>query len=137
MTSVISVMAMTTTKRTKMQRMLRPRLPGASPIRMLRLPELGRRLSQNKTGRGRKSDNREECTDADFRRTILSNQGGYMRRIYFLLLLALLCAPAAFPQGALKESLLVLSKRDHTLAIVDPATLKVVTKMPVGDDPHE
>src|SRR5262249_27386513 len=36
-----------------------------------------------------------------------------------------------------KESLLVLSKRDHTLAIVDPATLKVVAKMPVGDDPHE
>jgi len=28
-------------------------------------------------------------------------------------------------------------KHDHTLAIVDPATLKVVAKMPVGDDPHE
>jgi YVTN family beta-propeller protein len=34
-------------------------------------------------------------------------------------------------------SLLVLSKRDHTLSIVDPATLKVVAKMPVGNDPHE
>jgi YVTN family beta-propeller protein len=32
---------------------------------------------------------------------------------------------------------LVLSKHDHTLAIVDSATLKVVARMPVGDDPHE
>jgi len=34
-------------------------------------------------------------------------------------------------------SLLVLSKRDHTLAVVDVATLKVVGKAPVGNDPHE
>jgi YVTN family beta-propeller protein len=31
----------------------------------------------------------------------------------------------------------VLSKHDHTLAIVDGATLKVMAKAPVGDDPHE
>jgi YVTN family beta-propeller protein len=36
-----------------------------------------------------------------------------------------------------RESLLVLSKGDNTLAIVDPATLKVVAKAAVGDDPHE
>lgn len=34
-------------------------------------------------------------------------------------------------------ALLVLAKSDHTLAIVDPATLKVVTKIPAGNDPHE
>jgi YVTN family beta-propeller protein len=34
-------------------------------------------------------------------------------------------------------ALLALSKRDHTLAIVDPASLKVVAKAPVGNDPHE
>lgn len=33
--------------------------------------------------------------------------------------------------------LLALSKTDHTLAIVDPATLKVLGKVPVGSDPHE
>lgn len=33
--------------------------------------------------------------------------------------------------------LLVLSKGDHTLAIVDPSNLKVVAKAPVGPDPHE
>lgn len=36
-----------------------------------------------------------------------------------------------------KTALLVLSKQDHTLAIVDPATLQVVARIPVGDDPHE
>jgi DNA-binding beta-propeller fold protein YncE len=35
------------------------------------------------------------------------------------------------------DSLLVLSKGDLTLAIVDPTTLKVVAKMPSGPDPHE
>ncbi|OQP55866.1 hypothetical protein A4H97_19925 [Niastella yeongjuensis] len=33
--------------------------------------------------------------------------------------------------------LLALSKADHTLAIVDPATLKVIGTVPVGEDPHE
>jgi YVTN family beta-propeller protein len=42
------------------------------------------------------------------------------------------------PQSATpKAALLVLSKQDHTLAIVDPATLQVVARIPVGDDPHE
>lgn len=40
-------------------------------------------------------------------------------------------------QQAPRRSLLALSKTDHTLAIVDPATLKIVARIPVGDDPHE
>jgi YVTN family beta-propeller protein len=43
----------------------------------------------------------------------------------------------AIPAAAQTGSLLVLSKRDHTLAIVDPKTLKIRAKVPVGDDPHE
>src|SRR5258707_3424469 len=35
------------------------------------------------------------------------------------------------------RSLLALSKRNHTLAIVDPNTLQVVAHAPVGPDPHE
>jgi YVTN family beta-propeller protein len=35
------------------------------------------------------------------------------------------------------QTLLVLSKQDHTLAMIDPKTLKVIAKAPVGDDPHE
>jgi YVTN family beta-propeller protein len=34
-------------------------------------------------------------------------------------------------------TLLVLSKGDHTLAVVDPSNLKVIAKAPVGEDPHE
>jgi len=56
-----------------------------------------------------------------------------IRAVFSLMALTAVCGVAQAP----KESLLVLSKHDHTLAIVDPATLKVVAKMPVGDDPHE
>jgi YVTN family beta-propeller protein len=35
------------------------------------------------------------------------------------------------------RSLLALSKANHTLAIVDPVTLKVIARIPVGEDPHE
>src|SRR5580692_6939560 len=35
------------------------------------------------------------------------------------------------------DTLLVLSKGDLTLSIVDPATLKVLAHMPSGPDPHE
>ena len=40
-------------------------------------------------------------------------------------------------QSEHRESLLALSKADHTLAIVDPVTLKVTARIPVGNDPHE
>jgi len=40
-------------------------------------------------------------------------------------------------QSASKGSLLALSKANHTLAIVDPVTLNVIARIPVGEDPHE
>ena len=40
-------------------------------------------------------------------------------------------------QSSPENMLLILSKRGHTLAIVDPVSLKVLAKVPVGDDPHE
>jgi DNA-binding beta-propeller fold protein YncE len=43
----------------------------------------------------------------------------------------------ACAQTTPSSALLVLSKQDHTLAIVDPANLHVVARIPVGDDPHE
>ncbi len=39
--------------------------------------------------------------------------------------------------GQSTASLLVLSKHDHTLAVIDPGTLQVRARVPVGDDPHE
>lgn len=47
------------------------------------------------------------------------------------------CAIAGAAVAQENASLLVLSKRDHTLAIVDAKTLKVGAKVPVGNDPHE
>lgn len=40
-------------------------------------------------------------------------------------------------QSSSQRYLLALSKTDHTLAIVNPATLKVIARVPVGSDPHE
>jgi DNA-binding beta-propeller fold protein YncE len=40
-------------------------------------------------------------------------------------------------QSTPKRSLLALSKTDHMLAIIDPATLKILARVPVGSDPHE
>jgi YVTN family beta-propeller protein len=53
-------------------------------------------------------------------------------------LAAVLCAPVvSAAQSTPSRSLLALSKRNHTLAIVDPKTLQVVARAPVGPDPHE
>jgi DNA-binding beta-propeller fold protein YncE len=61
-----------------------------------------------------------------------------MRRFVctFVLLTSLIHASAA-AEPTPKTSLLVLSKQDRTLAIVDPSDLHVVARIPVGDDPHE
>lgn len=52
-------------------------------------------------------------------------------------LLLLLCAALYAAEPTPSPALLVLSKSDLTLSIVDPATLKVVARMPSGPDPHE
>jgi YVTN family beta-propeller protein len=54
-----------------------------------------------------------------------------------LLLAALLAANAPRPVETPADALLVLSKTDHALAIVNPATLQVIARIPVGNDPHE
>ncbi len=41
------------------------------------------------------------------------------------------------PRPTPKVALLVLAKKDRTLSVVDPATLQVVAKVPVGVNPHE
>ena len=40
-------------------------------------------------------------------------------------------------QSTQQQALLVLSKGAHTLAIVDPSDLRVIARVPVGNDPHE
>ena len=46
-------------------------------------------------------------------------------------------AGALYGQSKPSASLLVLSKQEHSLSVVDPSTLRVVATVPVGNDPHE
>lgn len=67
----------------------------------------------------------------------------YEWRIYRLVaIIVFLAALANLPikcnaQSAPGKSLLALSKTDHTLAVIDPVTLKIIARIPVGIDPHE
>jgi DNA-binding beta-propeller fold protein YncE len=55
----------------------------------------------------------------------------------FLLLTSLYSVSRCAAQDTPPRSLLALSKGDHVLAIIDPGTLKIVARVPVGTDPHE
>ena len=55
-----------------------------------------------------------------------------------MILLAFVCQTRdCTAQSASRKLLLALSKADHTLAIVDPVTFKIITRIPVVIDPHE
>ena len=54
-----------------------------------------------------------------------------------LILAFLVVSSVSRAQSVTNRTLLALSKTDHTLAIVDPVTLKVIARLPVGSDPHE
>lgn len=54
-----------------------------------------------------------------------------------VLLAAFAAAQTSAPAPTPANALLALSKQDHTLAIVDPVTLKSIARVPVGEDPHE
>jgi len=58
------------------------------------------------------------------------------RKILCALLISIVSAIVAAAQIP-SPALLVLEKNDKCLAIVDPATLKVVGRIPAGEDPHE
>jgi len=54
------------------------------------------------------------------------------KRLLLIALLAMIPA-TAHAQGAL----LVVTKQSHALAIIDGATLHVLARVPIGEDPHE
>jgi YVTN family beta-propeller protein len=58
-------------------------------------------------------------------------------RLPLLIVAALGTSALAAAQAADSARLLVLSKSDHTLSVVDPLSLRVLGKAPSGDDPHE
>src|ERR1700676_2517351 len=57
--------------------------------------------------------------------------------VNFLLITFVLFTAECAAQSTPTRSLLALSKTDHILAIIDPVTLKVIARVPVGPDPHE
>src|SRR5690348_1092533 len=64
--------------------------------------------------------------------------GGLVRSsTAWLLMLVCLGAGTLWAQSTPSRALLWLAKRDSSLAIVEPATLKVVGRVPAGPDPHE
>jgi YVTN family beta-propeller protein len=62
---------------------------------------------------------------------------GMKTRWCVVLIGGLLASGLLVAQSSSDSSLLILSKRGHTLAIVDPSNLKVLAKVPIGEDPHE
>jgi YVTN family beta-propeller protein len=60
-----------------------------------------------------------------------------LRLVTFVVLAGLVGCGGVRAQGTLKDSLLVLSKAEQTVAIVDPGSLKAIARIPVGKDPHE
>jgi YVTN family beta-propeller protein len=55
----------------------------------------------------------------------------------FLLLAGMFATGFVQAEDTAATALLVLSKSDETLGIVDPSNLKVLARVPVGHDPHE
>lgn len=60
-----------------------------------------------------------------------------LRTCSILLAGGLLACALVRAESTPSVALLVLAKTDHTLAIVDPVSLKVIARMPSGPDPHE
>lgn len=69
----------------------------------------------------------------------MKKQKQYSFRLIIIILLTTLLysTTACNAQLTPKQALLALSKKDHTLAIVDPSTFTVLANVPVGEDPHE
>lgn len=60
-----------------------------------------------------------------------------VKTLLFILVVLLLRARGLDAQTVADSALLILANEDNTLFIVDPASLKVTAKLPVGPDPHE
>lgn len=53
------------------------------------------------------------------------------------LLLGIVATGGLAAQSTPSEALVILAKRDSSLAIVDPSSLKILARVPAGPDPHE
>ncbi len=65
-----------------------------------------------------------------------TGQSSFRRTAAPIVLLLLFAAKSAVAQTP-SPALLILEKSDDTVAVVDPTSLKIVARVPVGEDPHE
>lgn len=63
--------------------------------------------------------------------------GIYKTVVCLLLAVYSLSAFSTLGQSGKRTFLLALSKKDHTLSIIDSKSLEILAKVPVGPDPHE
>ncbi len=69
--------------------------------------------------------------------TNIKYQVGKLQSAKYLWIVLISLAARVSAQPTPARSLLALSKAEHVLAIIDPLTLKIIAKVPVGADPHE
>jgi YVTN family beta-propeller protein len=64
---------------------------------------------------------------------------GIMKALFstLILLAGMFCASVVHAADTPAYALLVLAKHDSMLLIVDPSSLRVIARVPVGNDPHE
>jgi YVTN family beta-propeller protein len=74
---------------------------------------------------------------AELKRKKTMRAGRNPTLISIAILVVWMCVPALVPAQSSQRILLALSKHDHSLAMVDPATLQIIARAPVGPDPHE
>jgi len=65
----------------------------------------------------------------------MTSETRFLQKVGWLATAAIIASTAL--AQAPSPALLVLSKSDHTVSIVDPATLQVLARIPSGPDPHE
>src|SRR3984957_824529 len=65
-----------------------------------------------------------------------TGQSSFCRTVGPVVLLLLFAAKSVVAQTP-SPALLILEKSDDSVAIVDPKSLKIVARVPVGEDPHE
>ena len=66
-----------------------------------------------------------------------TNRKGMAISIHLALVASALGAVFLAAQTTQSPTLLILEKRDRALAIVDPTSLRILTRVPTGEDPHE
>lgn len=67
----------------------------------------------------------------------LKNQKSGLKKVTVFLAIIFVAVSTSKGQSPGHSSLLAISKANHTLAIVDPVSLKVLARIPIGVDPHE